>query len=515
MGVTLINDAIVLTVLLPLFAAILGLVTRRAARLQRVVVCGVLAMCAASAGWLLVQLGDAGEFVSFVGNWPPPFSIVVVFDPLSGVLIAFASFIGICCLVCGMGERGDSFELGWLAPMVGFLIMGVNYAFLTGDLFNLFVAFEIMLMSSYALALRNATPEGIKQANKYGMVNIIASAVFVLAAGMVYGVTGTLNFADLAGYVERVKEVPPAFGAAGAMLVFVFAMKAALFPLWFWLPDTYHTMPATVGGIFAALLSKVGMYAMIRVIPPVFDDVESLPLREILWGMAGLSMVVGGLCALGVPTVRRVMSFVLIAHMGYALFMVSIGTAEAFAAAGFLIAQEMFVIAGLYTVGAACVRHAGTDDLRRIAELHREMPRLSWLAFVLVVAGAGVPPTAAFVAKAWILQEGVGAGAWWLVGLMVVSALLMLIALVRAGAAAFCRLWCATPEMAVARRGSARWATASCAMLVLGVVLTSVFSPVLVGLMNRGGEQIMRSDRDLGSVYTPPAAQEDGKEHAP
>ncbi|GAB4552045.1 MAG: Na+/H+ antiporter subunit D [Phycisphaerales bacterium] len=504
MGATVIHDAIVLMVVLPMVAGIVGLVTRRSPRLQRALVGGLLGLCAVSGVWMLRQLDPGGEFVSFVGNWPPPYAITIVFDALSGVLMTVSACVGLCCIVNSYGERGDAFGLSWLPPLIAMLIFGVNFSFLTGDLFNLFVAFEIMLMASYALALRNATPEGVKQAHKYVVVNLFASAMFVLAAGMTYGVTGTLNLADLAGYLDRTPDVPVAFGAAGVMLLFVFTLKAALFPLWFWLPDTYHTMPAAVGGVFAALLSKVGMYAVIRVIPATFGGLESLPLDEILWVMAGLTMLLGGLCALGVPTLRRVMSFVLIAHMGYALFMVSLGTPGSYAAAGFLLAQEMFVIAGLYTVGAACVRHAGTDDLRRIAELHREMPTLAWLALVLTVAGAGLPPTAAFVAKAWIVQEGVRAEAWTLLALMLVSALLMLLALVRAWAAAFWRLRASTPEMAVARRGSARWATASCALLVLGVIVMSVRADVLHALMVDAGQRIASPDRDLGGVYTPP-----------
>ncbi len=519
MGETQIMDSIVLMVLLPMAAGIIGLVTRRTPALQRWSVGSLLGLCAVCGAWLTGSLspntpGFCGEFVSFLGNWPPPFAIVIVLDALSGTLMTVTALVGVACLIGGVGERGDSYGLSWLAPMLAFLIMGVNFSFLTGDLFNLFVAFEIMLMASYALALRNATPEGVKQAHKYVVINLFGSGIFVLAAGLVYGVTGTLNMADLALYTDRVAaagdDVPVAFGAAGVMLLFVFTLKAAIFPMWFWLPDTYHRMPAAVGGVFAALLSKVGMYAILRVIPATFGGVDSLPLAEILEVLAGCTMVLGALCALGVPTVRRVMSFILISHMGNALFMISVGVrnpelgAGAYGAVGFLLVQEMFVIAGLYTVGAACVRHAGTDDLRMISSLHKGMPRLAWLAFVLTIAGAGLPPTAAFVAKAWIVQEGVRAGSWWLLTLMMVSAFFMLIALVRVWAAAFWKLRTATPESVSVHGGPSGWATASVAFLVLGVVLTSVGANTLHAVMVSAGQRVAGSGRDLRGEYVPP-----------
>lgn len=503
MSVPVINDSIPVMVLLPMMAGILGVVARRTRWVQRLGVGALLGLCALCGVWLLATMPENGHWVSFVGMWPAPFGIVLVFDALSGVLMTIACLVGVACLVGSADERGDAYQTSWMGSLIGLLLMGVNFSFITGDLFNLFVAFEIMLMASYGLALRNASPMGIKQAHKYVVVNLVGSGVFVLSAGMVYGVAGTLNMNDLALYAAQ-GDPPVAFGAAGLMLLFVFTLKAAIFPMWFWLPDTYHTMPGVVGGLFAALLSKVGLYGVLRVIPPIFGgDLPGLELPTVLGVLAGLTMVIGALCALGVPTIRRVMSFVLIAHLGYALFMVSLGTPGSYGAASFLLAQEMFVIAGLYLVGSACVRAAGTDDLRRIASLHKELPFLSWLAFALTVAGAGLPPAAAFVAKAWIVQEGVRAGAWWLTGLMLVSAMLMLIALFRAWCAAFWHLREQQAEGYQAIEPS-RWMTRAIGLLVLGVIVVSIGADTLHGFMARAGAIVAETPVDLRGVYSPP-----------
>lgn len=511
MDLALTNNTIVMMVLLPMLGGVIGVVTRRSGLAQRLVSGLMLIGGAVCGGWLLSRMPEGGALVSRLGQWPAPFGIVLVFDALSGVLMTASCLVGAATLLGATREHGDRYQTAWMAPLVSMLVFGVNFSFLTGDLFNLFVAFEIMLMASYGLALRNASARAVKQAHKYVVVNLFASAMFVFGAGLVYGVTGTLNMADLVVFAQEVDPLPQAFSAAGVILLFVFALKAAVFPLFLWLPDTYHALPAAMGGLFAALLSKVGMYALLRVVGPIFaGSLEGIGYSTVVGVLAGGTMLVAALCALGVPTVRRVMSFVLIAHMGYALFMLSLGTPGSLGAASYLLAQEMFVIAGLYMVGGAFERALGTDDLRRIACMHRSMPWLTRCAFVLTIAGAGLPPTAAFVAKAWIVQEGVRAGAWWLTGLMLVSALLMLLALIRAWCAGFWRL---RDETLTPAKGpheiepSSRWQTVAVASLTLGVVGTAIGGSWLHGLMMQAGATLHDPAPVARSILVAPAEQ--------
>lgn len=435
-------NLIALIVAIPLATGVLCAFTRRSKPLCRAI--GLTSLIA-NLGLVLTLLSGIGTdhpmFVSMMGQWAPPYGIAIVFDGLSGTLLAIALTVAIAAYIHSWNILPRNIERGWFHPLYHMLILGVNFSFLTGDLFNLFVAFEIMLMASYALMFLGGTRQQMSQAFKYVMLNLVGSTIFVLTAGMIYGVTGTLNYADLARFVaENEGALPTGFQALAVALLFVFCLKAAVFPLWFWLPDTYHTMPSSIGAVFAALLSKVGVYAILRMYPMAFANpgVEELSLiRTILALLAGVTMVCAILGAVGATNLRRIIAMILIAHVGYLIFGITLMNGESFAATLHYMAQEMIIIAGLMLAVGIVERRAGSVDLRELGGLARRYPLLSTGFFLLAMGLVGIPPLSGFYGKAVLLREGASAGSWWLVGATTFTAVFTLVAIARIWIIAF------------------------------------------------------------------------------
>ncbi len=444
------NNAVALLVILPMSAGVLTTMLRGRLVLQR---CVGLPSLLATITTLLVLVGNAGGSsfaVSQMGDWQAPYGISLVLDGISALLIGTATVVAIAAYVHAMSMLSERLERGWFHPLFHLLLLGVNFSFLTGDLFNLFVAFEIMLMASYALVCLGGGRRQIGQAYKYVVLNLVGSTIFVLGAGLVYGVMGTLNYADLAHMVMEATAsstddvvLPTGFQALALLLLFVFCVKAAVFPLWFWLPDTYHTMPSSLGAVFAALLSKVGVYAILRLFPMVFAApgiYESGFLDDLLPVTAGATMLIAIVAAVAAANVRRVVSMILIAHVGYLLFGIALMRDGSFAAVLFYMTQEMLVIAGLFLCCGLMEEHAGSADLRNLGGLARRTPLLGSLFLLLGLAIVGIPPLPGFHGKALLVREGIAAGtleAWILVGATLATAVLTLLAVLRVWCTAF------------------------------------------------------------------------------
>jgi len=451
--------AIILLVVTPLAAAIFSTALRGWPSAQRVVTTGgLLANLVMSIRWLVLTQAT-GPIVTQAGDWPAPFGVSVVFDSLSGMLLVAASLVTLAVYIFGFGSRDQEAGRGWFHPLINLLTVGVNFALLTGDLFNLFVAFEIMLLASYVLMCLGGTKRQLTQTYKYVMLNLIGSVFFVLAAGLTYGLVGTLNYADLAARVAEAsapggEPLPPGFGAVATILLFVFGLKAAIFPLWFWLPDTYHTCSISVAAIFGGLLTKVGVYAMARLMPMVFAAPgvrDDGPVMGILAVAAGATMVLAGLAALSMNEIRRALSLLLISHVGYMVFGVAVMTPLSLAGTVFYMTQHMIVMAALFLCCGLIERLAGGSDLRGLGGLQKRAP---WLSTFFLLAGmslVGLPPLSGFYGKLMILREGFrlsDQGYWILSALGLLTGFLTLLAIARIWARTF---W--TPPSAAVSRG--------------------------------------------------------------
>jgi len=422
------NHWIILFVIIPLASGLLSVPLINVRWASRLI--GILSLTSTFglSIWLLATVRDGAVLTSQLGNWDAPFGITVVFDNLSGLLLAASSCVALGSYIHSFASLAPKVERRYFHPLMQLLMFGVNLSFLTGDLFNLFVAFEIMLMSSYALLVIGATKAQLNHAYKYVLLNLLASTIFVMAAGMVYGMLGTLNMADLARIVaERQMSgegMPTGFTALGVLFLVVFGLKGAFFPLWFWLPDTYWTSPIAISGLFGGMLTKVGVYAVARTFPLIFaqappDGMDAMPARDWLILIIGISaaftMLLAVLGAVSQHNVRRILSVHVISQVGYMVFGLALMTEWAMAGCVFYMIQHMVVKCSLFLCCGVMEKHAGTDDLDHLGGLYKRDLLLAVLFFIAAMSLVGLPPLSGFFGKMVIIREGfVVEGAWWL-----------------------------------------------------------------------------------------------------
>jgi multicomponent Na+:H+ antiporter subunit D len=321
--------------------------------------------------------------------------------------------------------------------LIQILLMGVSGAFLTGDLFNLYVWFEVMLVASFVLMALHRTSAQVEAAFKYVAINLIASSIFLTALGLLYGVAGTLNMADLAR-LGPTTRTPGVDIVLAVLFVIAFSIKAGLFPLFFWLPASYHTPPAAIGAVFAGLLTKVGVYALMRIFTLLFQDAPPA-LFTLLLVMSVATMVIGLVAALNERDFRRILSFNLVGHIGYTTASLSLLTPAALAGGIFYVLHHIVVITNLFLVSGVLLRLRRTTDLSGLGGLYRTQPAFAALAMVPIFSLAGVPPLSGFLGKLAILEGTFEAGAYWVGGMVLVVGLLTLLSMGRTWAEAFWR----------------------------------------------------------------------------
>ncbi|WP_232662374.1 Na+/H+ antiporter subunit D [Pseudonocardia sp. TRM90224] len=421
-----------LPVLLPMLGAALTVLAGRSAALQRAIGIVTLTAVAVIAAVLLVNADAGGPIVAELGGWAPPVGIALVADRLSALLLLVSTLVTLAVLVYAIDQRIVDYGRGAASttfhPMYLMLCAGVSLAYLTGDLFTLFVAFELMLTASYVLITRRTSAIRIRASMTYVTVSLMSSLLFLTAIAMVYAATGTVNLADIAG---RIDTVPPGLRTVlGLMLLVVFGIKAAIVPLHFWLPDSYPNAPGPVAALFAGLLTKVSFYALLRTQTLLFSREEPWTLMLVL---AVATMLVGALGALAQNDINRLLSFLLVSHIGFMLFGLAVFDAASVSGAALYAAHHITVLATLFLVSGLITRRTGTVALDQMGGLAKVSPALAALFAIPAMTLAGLPPTAGFVAKLALLQAGVAAGPWPTVvaGVVVVASLLTLYALVR------------------------------------------------------------------------------------
>jgi multicomponent Na+:H+ antiporter subunit D len=407
----------ILLVVLPILTAVLTLLAWGWPRLQRgLSLLGALATLAASVG-VLVTVAQHGIQVLHLGGWQAPIGIVLVADALAATVAVAGAVIAVLVVVLAWARLEDAEPAPAHHALVHLTMLGVYGALLAGDLFNLFVWFEVMLMASFVLLVLDGRRAPLEGGVKYLVLNLISSAAFLIAVGMLFGMVGTLTLADIGRVVEAGGGVAAHAGvlAAAGLLLGAFATKAALFPLSAWLPSSYHTPPTAVTVLFSALLTKVGIIAIIRVFT------QALPLGDgalavALAACAATTMVTGVLGAAVQMELRRILAFHSISQIGYLAVAVALGSAAGLAAAVFFLLHHLLVKPGLFLAAGIAARRTGSDDVRAHGGLGGDL----WLLLptvVLAASLAGMPPLSGFVAKLGIVLAAVHAGAWVAVGL--------------------------------------------------------------------------------------------------
>jgi multicomponent Na+:H+ antiporter subunit D len=435
------NNLLPLPVLLPLLGAGLALALNRRPRAQRLV--STLAMLGVTTvASVLVGLTDRhGTIVLWVGSWPEPLGIALVADRLSALMLLVSSVVTLAVLLFSMGapevERRRETPVSIYHPTLLVLSAGVSNAFLAGDLFNLFVGFEMLLFASYVLLTLGGTGERLRAGSTYVVVSLLSSTLFLVALAAVYAATGTVNMAQLS---LRLADLSPDVQLVLQLLLLtVFSIKAAVFPMSAWLPDSYPTAPAPVTAVFAGLLTKVGVYAIIRTQTILFPD---SPLNRLLLWAALATMLIGILGAIAQSEVKRMLSFTLVSHIGYMIFGIGLGSVGGYAGAIFYTAHHITIQTTLFLVTGLIEIRGGSTSLRRLGGLAAASPVLGILFFIPAMNLAGIPPLSGFVGKVALLQAGVADGsalAYILIAGGVVTSLLTLYAMAKVWNRAFWR----------------------------------------------------------------------------
>jgi multicomponent Na+:H+ antiporter subunit D len=427
---------VIAPVLVPLVAGAVLIALRTRAGLSARLLVPALALNLAVNLLLLVRVLSEGPLTMVMGRWLPPFGIAFTVDSLSA---AFSFTGALAALAVGIFQRGEGrgpAPLYHPAPFVLMLVAGVSGAFLTGDLFNLYVWFEVLLISSFGLFALGQERAEIDGTLKYGFLNFVGTTLFLVAVGLTYGITGTLNMADLAGRLPMLPGAP--LITLTALFLFALSMKAAAFPLHFWLPAAYHTPRAGSAALFAALLTKVGVYAILRVGGMLLPaPLESLSLLVAM--VASLTMLFGALGVLQERDLKRLPGFVLISGIGTMLAGIALSSPGGTTGAIFYGLQSMLLMAGLYLALFEAARLAGTGDLMGAGGLYDRHPLLSGLVLALFFAASGLPPFSGFWPKALIVKAALDIGAWWLAAAVLISGFLLTIGLARAFLLAFWR----------------------------------------------------------------------------
>jgi multicomponent Na+:H+ antiporter subunit D len=489
---------LVLPVLVPLSTgAVLMLAPKRPAVQRWISLAGSLLLLV-SAALVFVRVEAAGVQVLQVSGWPAPFGITLVADLLAAMLVVAVGVVGLAVTgvaFSGVDPRRESFGYH---PLIQILLMGVAGAFLTGDLFNLYVFFEVMLVASFVLMALHRTREQAEAAFKYVTINLIASSIFLTALGLLYGATGTLNMAHLA-------RVWPTISTQGVdtvlavLFLIAFSIKAGLFPLFFWLPASYHTPPAAIGAAFAGLLTKVGVYALIRVFTLLFHS-SPPAVFTLLLAMSAATMAIGLVAALTESDFRRVLSFNLVAHIGYTTASLSLLTSAALAGAIFYVLHHIVVITNLYLVSGVFLRLRRTTDMSNLGGLYRDQPVFSAMAMVPIFSLAGVPPLSGFLGKLAIIEGTFAAGAFWTGGLVLVVGLLTLLSMGRTWADSF---WRPAPQFHDVGTPGTAYLIAIAALSVLTLAM-SVGAESLFELTSRSAQQLLQRDEYVRAVLGGP-----------
>jgi multicomponent Na+:H+ antiporter subunit D len=399
-----VSNLVILPLLVTLGGAVAALLAGRSARVQGAIGIAATAALTVAGVVLLLVVERDGILVLQVGDWPAPFGITFVADLFGAILVVLAGVLGLAVAVYSAGAIDAGRQAFGYYPLLLVMLAGICGAFLTGDLFNLYVWFEVLLVASFVLMTLGGDRVQLEGGLKYVALNLVASAFFLVGLGVLYGLAGTVNMADLAVKLSDVE--PHGLVTAVAMLFLVaFGIKSAVVPLFFWLPASYHTPPVAVTAIFAGLLTKVGVYALVRVFTLVFVGDAHL-VQQILLVAAGLTMTIGVLGAIAQMDVRRLLSFHIISQIGYLVMALGLFTVSAMAGLVYFLVHVSIAKSTLFLIGGAIHRLEGSYDLRRLGGLYPVRPLLAGLFLVAAMSLAGVPPFSGFVAKLALVQAG-------------------------------------------------------------------------------------------------------------
>lgn len=425
--------------------------------------------------WLLWLVGAEGRQVTQANAWAAPFGITLVADGLSAIMLGLTALLMAVTVFYSFGTVGAQRERFYYYPLLLLLMFGCSGAFLTGDLFNLYVWFEILLVSSFGLITMGGERGQLEGGLKYVVLNLFGSTCFLAGAGLLYGVTGTLNMAHLSERVAAV-ESPWLMTAVAAFFLFAFSSKAGLVPVFFWLPTSYATPAIAVSAVFSGLLTKVGVYALYR----VFGTVFQAQLQQYGWlilTIAGLTMVIGVMGAMAQVNVRRILSFHIISQVGYMIMGLGLVGVAGLAAGILYMVHHIVVKTALFMVGGAAEHLSGTGELKQMGGMARREPVLAALWLLASLSLAGIPPMSGFFGKLGLIQVGVAQEQWAIVGVSAAVSLFTLFSMLKIWNEVFWKK--AYGDQSKLPRASAGLLVPSAVLVALSIAIGFGAAPVL------------------------------------
>lgn len=422
------NNIVVMPMIIPLLTGIILVFLRPFVKAQRVLSFLALVATAIVSVRLLNRIQTDGILRLDFGGWLPPYGILFVADSFAVLLVLTTAVVSAVVLLYAFSSIGARRENMFFYPFVLFLIAGVNGSFLTGDLFNLFVCFEVMLLASYVLITLGGKKIQLIESIKYVAINVLSSWFFLLGIAYLYGTVGTLNMAHLSARIAEVGQ-GPLLTIISIIFLIVFSLKSGLL-LYFWLPGSYSAPPTAVAALFGALLTKVGIYAMFRTFTLIFYHEPSIT-HSIIGVMAASTLIAGSLGAIAYQDIRQIVSYNVVITVGFILVGLAVSTEIAFQGAIFYLVHDMLVKALLFMIAGTMIYLTGKSRIEEMSGLIQNYPMLGWLFFLTTLSLAGIPPLSGFLGKLYVGQGAVDAGAFVLLGLAFLSGMFVLYSLLR------------------------------------------------------------------------------------
>lgn len=487
---------LILPIILPLLFMVILIMTRKWLAFQQGF--SLLASIALTLLSLLLLLDVYSNGILAVqpGSWDAPYGITLVADVFSAVLMLTTSFVSIVVMIYSPGFIDKERQTAGYYPLVFGLLMGVNGAFITGDLFNLYVWYEVMLTSSFVLIALGGSAEQLRGSIKYVTINFVASIFFVSAIGILYGQAGTLNMADLANKMRSWDD--STYVNSALMLFFIaFSVKSALVPFFFWLPASYHTPPIAITALFAGTLTKVGVYTMFRFYS-LFVVYDQSFWKLFILILAGLTMFIGVLMAASQFDIRKILSFHIISQVGYMVMGIGIFTVGGVAGALYFTVHNMLSKTNTFLAGGLVYQKSGSYDLKYLGGLYKSHPFLALLFFIPALSLAGIPPLPGFFGKFFLIKGGFEAQEYFITAVAILTGLFTLFSMVKIWNEAY---WKKTPDEVKVTDGKVHpSALVGTTVLAIAVILLGVFAGPVLEVCLAAGEQMVNPQLYISAV---------------
>lgn len=422
------NNIIVLPLVIPILTGILLVFLHRHVKTQRWISIIATILNIVISFIILQKIHVEGILKLDFGGWAAPYGITFVADSFAVLLVLTANFVTALCLIYAMFSIGEKREKLFFYPFVHLLVAGVNGSFLTGDLFNLFVCFEVMLLASYALITHGGTRIQLRESIKYIVINVLSSSLFVIAIAYLYGSIGTLNLAHLSARIAESGQTP-LLTAISLLFLIVFSIKSGLL-LYQWLPGSYSAPPTAIAALFGALLTKVGVYALFRTFSLLFYH-EPAVTHNLIGIMAAITLIGGSIGAIAYKNIRHIVAYNVVIAIGFILIGLAVSTQSAIEGSIYYLIHDMIIKALLFLLAGTMITLTRTSRFDQVSGLIRNYPVLGWLFFIAMLSLTGIPPFSGFIGKILVGYGAVETGHFLLLALGFISSLFVLYSLLR------------------------------------------------------------------------------------